>query len=74
MNFLFHLYLSGDDPELMVGNLMGDFVKGRLMPGRFPIGIERGLVLHRAIDSEAGRNGHFRSSRQRLDERFGLYR
>jgi acyl carrier protein phosphodiesterase len=73
VNFLFHLYLSGDDPELMVGNLMGDFVKGRLT-GAYPAGIERGIALHRAIDSAAGRSEHFRRSRQRLDPRFGLYR
>ena len=29
MNFLAHLYLSGDNPRLMVGNFIGDFVKGR---------------------------------------------
>jgi acyl carrier protein phosphodiesterase len=73
MNFLCHLYLAGADPELQVGGLMGDFVKGRLTGG-YPVTIERGIALHRAIDSEAGRNGHFRSSRLRLDERFGLYR
>ncbi|MGA2151478.1 MAG: DUF479 domain-containing protein, partial [Geobacteraceae bacterium] len=50
MNFLAHLYLSGDDPELLVGNLLGDFVKGRLS-GNFPDGIERGIELHRRIDS-----------------------
>lgn len=28
MNFLLHLHLSGSDPEVIVGNFMGDFVKG----------------------------------------------
>ena len=73
MNFLAHLFLSGDAPELLVGNLMGDFVKGRL-DGRFPPGIERGILLHRAIDSFAGQNRHFLRSKQRLDKVFGLYR
>jgi acyl carrier protein phosphodiesterase len=44
------MFLSGDASELLVGNLMGDFVKGRLN-GRFPPGIERGILLHREIDS-----------------------
>jgi len=73
VNFLAHLFLSGDTPELLVGNLMGDFVKGRL-DGRFPPGIERGISLHRGIDSFAGQNRHFLRSKRRLDKLFGLYR
>ena len=73
MNFLAHLFLSGNVPEILVGNLMGDFVKGRL-DGRFPPGIERGILLHRGIDSFAGQNRHFLRSKQRVDKLFGLYR
>jgi len=73
VNFLAHLFLSGDTPELLVGNLMGDFVKGKL-DGRFPPGIERGILLHREIDSFAGRNRHFLRSKRRLDPSFGHYR
>ena len=29
MNFLAHTYLSGSDPEILVGNFIGDFVKGK---------------------------------------------
>jgi acyl carrier protein phosphodiesterase len=73
MNFLAHLFLSGDDPELLVGNLIGDFVKGRLV-GQFPSGIERGIYLHRRIDSFAGQNRHFLQSKRRIDVSFGHYR
>jgi acyl carrier protein phosphodiesterase len=73
VNFLAHLFLSGNVPELLVGNLMGDFVKGKL-DGSFPPGIEQGILLHRGIDSFAGRNPHFIRSKRRLDQRFGLYR
>ena len=73
MNFLTHLFLSGDTPGLLVGNLMGDFVKGRL-DGRFPADIEQGILLHRKIDSFAGRNRNFLRSKRRLDPCFGLYR
>ena len=73
MNFLCHLYLSANDPELQVGNLMGDFVKGPLA-GRFPAGIEQGLLLHRWIDSAANRDRSFLESRHRLDPYYGLYR
>ncbi len=73
MNFLAHLHLSGEDPDIIAGNMMGDFVKGRL-EGRFPPRITLGLKLHRRIDSFAGRHPAFHASRQRIDPHFGLYR
>ena len=30
MNFLAHFLLSGDDHDLLLGNLLGDIVKGRV--------------------------------------------
>lgn len=73
MNFLFHMLLSGDDDQLLVGNFMGDFVKGNLND-RFPLRINQGITLHRMIDSFATRNALFQRSRKRLDPRYGLYR
>jgi acyl carrier protein phosphodiesterase len=73
MNFLVHLFLSGNDNDLLVGNLLGDFVKGRL-EGRYPVRIEQGIELHRRIDSFSGRNRHFILSKRRLDPSFGHYR
>lgn len=73
MNHLMHLYLSGNDPETLVGNLMGDFVKGRL-DDRFPPGIRRGLEIHRKIDSFAAGNELFLRSKRCLDPRYGHFR
>lgn len=73
MNFLFHMFLSGDDQELLTGNFMGDFVKGALH-NRYPATIERGLLLHRKIDSFAQTNRFFQASRQRLAPHYGHYR
>jgi len=73
MNYLFHLYLSGSDPEVLTGNFMGDFVKGRLddlSPARLRLGVQ----LHRRIDSFARDAESFNRSRLRLDQSFGLYR
>ena len=70
MNYLVHLYLAGPDPDLQLGGLMGDFVKGPLA-GRYPPGIAAGLRLHRRIDSLAASSPHCRASRQRLHPRFG---
>lgn len=73
MNFLFHMLLSGGDDQLMVGNFMGDFVKGTLQE-RFPPTIRQGVALHRRIDSYAERHPLFRQSRQRISPDYGLYR
>lgn len=73
MNFLFHMLLSGDDDQLLVGNFMGDFVKGPLQ-GRFPERIRQGVDLHRHIDSYAEHHPLFRRSRGRIDPAYGLYR
>ena len=54
MNFLAHLFLSGDDEEVMVGNLLEDFVVGRVDHPRnqqFNYNIKNGILLHRLIDS-----------------------
>lgn len=73
MNFLFHMYLSADDQELLVGNFMGDFVKGPLGDD-YPPRIRQGLLLHRKIDSFAQRDANFQTSRLRLSPEYGLYR
>ncbi|MBC7921554.1 MAG: DUF479 domain-containing protein [Ferruginibacter sp.] len=55
MNFLAHLYLSGPEEEVLLGNFMADFVKGRpenrLSATQTSEGILRGIRLHRHIDS-----------------------
>jgi len=50
MNFLAHLFLAGDTPESLIGNLAGDFVKGPLHE-RFTPGIRAGIMAHRKIDA-----------------------
>jgi len=67
------MFLSGDDPELLVGNFMGDFVKGPLGDA-YPSRIRQGLTLHRKIDSFAQKDVCFQASRLRLSASYGLYR
>ena len=50
MNFLAHAFLARDDIDLMIGSLMGDFVKGPL-DGQYAPSITRGLILHRRVDT-----------------------
>jgi acyl carrier protein phosphodiesterase len=73
MNYLMHLFLAGDDREALVGNMMGDFVKGRL-DDRYLPGIRSGIVLHRKIDSFAAGNRFFTQSKRRLDDSCGHYK
>jgi acyl carrier protein phosphodiesterase len=49
MNYLGHLYLSGNDTGLMQANLYGDFIKGTQLT-HLPDVIQRGVQLHRSID------------------------
>ena len=70
MNYLVHLYLAGADPELQLGGLMGDFIKGPI-PASYPEKITLGLRLHRRIDNLSQNSRHARQSRQRLDSKFG---
>lgn len=65
MNFLAHAFLAGDDPALIVGGVVGDWIKGPL-PGLLPPDLARGVGLHRAIDSFAETHPAFRASRARV--------
>ena len=50
MNYLAHALLSFHHPEIVVGNMISDFVKGKKQYDFFP-GIQKGIRLHRAIDN-----------------------
>lgn len=65
MNFLAHAFLAADDPALVVGGVIGDWIKGPL-PGPLPADLARGVALHRAIDSHAEVHAAFRASRTRI--------
>lgn len=49
MNFLAHLFLSRNSELEMVGNFIGDHIKGSLYAS-YPTKIAEGILLHRAID------------------------
>lgn len=72
MNFLAHIYLSGKDEELIIGNFIADSVKGRKYLD-YPEGIKNGIVLHRAIDYYTDTHPIARQSSSRLFETYGHY-
>jgi len=49
MNLLAHALLASPDAELMLGSLIGDFVRGRIDPA-LPPKVRAGIALHRAVD------------------------
>lgn len=65
MNFLAHALLAGDEPALIVGGVVGDWIKGPL-PGSLPDDLAKGVALHRAIDSFAESQASFQRSRSRV--------
>jgi acyl carrier protein phosphodiesterase len=73
MNFLAHLYLSAGNPQLMVGNFIGDFVKGRSALEKFDAEIIRGIMLHRAIDEFTDTHPIVTQSKVRLRPKYRHY-
>ncbi len=73
MNFLAHLYLSGQDPRIKVGNFIGDFVKGRLLSDRFEPRIALGIEMHRSIDLFTDHHPMVGKSKSRLRAKYRHY-
>jgi len=72
MNFLAHIYLSGDDQELSIGNFIADAVKGKNFT-QFPKRVQQGITIHRKIDSYTDSHPTVRKSVQRLSPKYGHY-
>ena len=73
MNFLAHLYLSGTNPKIMVGNFIGDFVKGKSQLLTFEPEIIQGIELHRAIDEFTDSHPIVSQSKNRLRPKYRHY-
>ena len=72
MNFLAHLFLSGEPSELMVGNFIADSVKGNSIDN-FTEDIQKGIKLHRAIDMFTDNHPEMQKSKERLRPRYKKY-
>jgi len=73
MNFLAHLYLSGEDPQIKIGNFIGDFVKGRTLDNLYPSEIVKGINLHREIDAFTDKHPIVLESKKRLRPKYRHY-
>lgn len=72
MNYLAHLYLSGTSEKRLVGNFIGDYVKGSKYKN-YPHEVSKGIILHRHIDSFTDDHEAHREARELFRKEFGLY-
>ncbi|AUC14618.1 ACP phosphodiesterase [Tenacibaculum sp. SZ-18] len=72
MNFLAHLYLSPNNHHIMLGNFIADHIRGNKFK-HLTEDIQKGIYLHRSIDTFTDSNEIVRISKRRLHERYGHY-
>lgn len=73
MNYLGHAFLSFKHPEILAGNMIGDYVKGLKALERFPPGIRKGIMLHRKIDSYTDRHPALLRAKNYFRQDYRLY-
>ncbi|MBA4276922.1 acyl carrier protein phosphodiesterase [Flavobacterium sp.] len=72
MNFLAHIFLSGDNDLMKIGNFMADGIHGKNFDA-FPMEIQKGIILHRSIDTFTDAHPVFRQSTKRLHANYHHY-
>jgi len=72
MNYLAHVYLSGDSDEVKVGNFIGDYVKGTNYKQYTEL-IQKGILIHRNIDTFTDRHPIIRRSKSQLNPKYHKY-
>jgi acyl carrier protein phosphodiesterase len=73
LNYLAHIYLSNNDKSIQIGNFIADSIKGHRYE-EFPKGIRTGILLHRQIDWFTDNNNIVKTSKRRLENRYGHYK
>ena len=72
MNYLAHAWLSFHQSEILVGNMISDFVKGKSR-FNYPDGIQSGITLHRNIDTFTDEHDVTKQAKQYFRNVVGLY-
>jgi acyl carrier protein phosphodiesterase len=72
MNFLAHAYLSFQHPQILVGNMISDFVKGAAK-NNYPNDIRQGIMLHREIDSFTDTHAATKKAKEVFRPHYRLY-
>jgi len=72
MNYLAHIYLSGENDLVTIGNFIADGIKGKDYRS-YPQDIQTGILLHRHIDTYTDAHKIVRKSTKRLHEKYSHY-
>jgi acyl carrier protein phosphodiesterase len=72
MNFLAHIYLSFGDDNVTIGNFIADSIRGNKFK-HLPDSIQKGILLHREIDTYTDAHHIPKKSSKRLHENYGHY-
>src|SRR5690554_7924341 len=72
MNFLAHIYLSGNNELITIGNFMADGIRGNKYEG-YPPEVQVGILLHREIDTFTDAHPIVRQRTKRLHENYGHF-
>ncbi|MFT5249471.1 MAG: acyl carrier protein phosphodiesterase [bacterium] len=72
MNYLAHIYLSNENQGITIGNFIADGIKGTKYT-KFPKEIQKGILLHRSIDSFTDFHPTVRLSTKRMHKNYGHY-
>jgi acyl carrier protein phosphodiesterase len=72
MNYLAHLYLSGTNDDVLLGNFIADGIKGEDKSNYKPFVIQ-GIKLHKKIDAYTDRHKIFKRSAKRLTPKYRHY-
>ncbi len=72
MNFLAHIYLSGNNKSITIGNFIADGIRGKDYEV-YPKEIQTGILLHREIDTYTDAHKTVRLSTKRLHKNYSHY-
>lgn len=72
MNYLAHIYLSGNNKMVTIGNFIADGIRGKKYK-TYPIEVQKGILLHRQIDTFTDAHPTVRQSTKRLHKNYGHY-
>jgi len=72
LNYLAHAYLSFQHPEILVGNIISDFVKGK-RKFDYPANIQKGITLHREIDGFTDTHEATKNAKEIFRPQYRLY-
>jgi len=72
MNFLAHLFLSGTDEDIIVGNMIADFIRNKEVEN-YSTKVQKGITIHRFIDRYTDNHPEVRKGTHRLQPHHHKY-